>query len=227
MKIVVSTLPVAMAFLFGAPAIANAHVHRSYHDSRHRLDRGSLHDSGGLIHEKTAAGAITVAADAAEKFKGLIDSLKAIGFHGDVHCYASGGHVTHSLHSTGHACDFAQTGKNKTVSIMYHSGALIRSFGLRDGCSFGDCGHVDTGLAAERPRHGTVVARNERRHRERIVSAQLPRHSRITMGHYGRHYSGDDDYGERNGSHGHTRGYARVAVYEGGAGGYGSSTKDY
>jgi hypothetical protein len=28
---------------------------------------------------------------------------------------------------------------------MYHVGDLAAKWGLRDGCSFGDCGHIDDG----------------------------------------------------------------------------------
>jgi hypothetical protein len=155
------------------------------------------------VHEDTAAGNITVAAGAAAKFKKLIAALVAKGFRGDVGCYAGSGHIAHSLHHTGNACDFAQTEKNRTVAIMYHSGALIRSFGLRDGCSFGDCGHVDTGTAfADRGQHSVRhrYARSERRHvrRERVAGAYR-RRERVAGGYAG--------YGH---AFGH-RGYERVS----------------
>ena len=198
MKFVVSALLFALALLFGVPTVGSAHAlyhHGRHHHYRHwhyagrrhyehhvarghaRRARYAARDEhrhvGGLVHEDTAAGNITVAAGAAAKFKDLIAALVAKGFRGDVGCYAASGHIAHSLHHTGNACDFAQTEKNRTVAIMYHSGALIRSFGLRDGCSFGDCGHVDTGTAfADRGRHSVQhrYARSERRHvrRERV-----------------------------------------------------------
>ena len=150
----VSALSLALACLLAATGAVSAHVrhhHAHHYSSRHHYayrnyrhhqhfasradhDRGD-HDRGehGLVHVQTAAGPITVASDVAGKFKGLIATLVAKGFKGGVHCYASGGHVTHSLHYSGHACDFAQGGRNKTVSVMYHAGDLIRSAGLRDG----------------------------------------------------------------------------------------------
>ena len=104
-----------------------------------------------LVTVRTAAGPITIASDVAHKFTALIDDLVAHGFHGRVHCFAAHGHVKHSLHHTGRACDFAQTGWNRTVRPMYSSTALIQAHGLRDGCTFRhprkDCGHVDAGLS--------------------------------------------------------------------------------
>jgi hypothetical protein len=42
---------------------------------------------------------------------------------------------------------------------MYHVGALARKWGLRDGCTFSDCGHVDV------PRDGSVRIATRSRHR--------------------------------------------------------------
>jgi hypothetical protein len=81
----------------------------------------------------------------------------AHGFRGSVICAATG-HMPGSLHHTGHACDFAQTRRNRTVSLMYHAGAMIAAHGLRDGCTFGDCGHVDTGTPIRTARREAVVA---------------------------------------------------------------------
>jgi hypothetical protein len=235
MKLVVSALLFALALLFGVPTVGNAHAlhHRArHHHYRHWHYAGRQHyehhaarghgrraryaardehrHGGGLVHEDTAAGNITVAAGVAAKFKDLIAALVAKGFRGDVGCYAASGHIAHSLHHTGNACDFAQTEKNRTVAIMYHSGALIRSFGLRDGCSFGDCGHVDTGTAfADRGRHSVQhsYARSERRHvrRDRASPARTAAASASpadiagyehAFGHrgYERFSDGDRDY---------------------------------
>lgn len=119
----------------------------------------------GLVTIGTAANPITVASDTADRFKSLIADLVANGFKGEVDCYASSGHVHHSLHYTGHACDFAQTGKGRVepgAGIMYHASDIIAKYGLRDGCSFGDCGHVDTGEAYDRSRLRTVHRSRDR-----------------------------------------------------------------
>jgi hypothetical protein len=59
-----------------------------------------------------------------------------------VGCYSRSGHVRGSNHYIGAACDI-QTSWNKTIPFMYHAGALIKQAGLYDGCSFGDCGHLE------------------------------------------------------------------------------------
>ena len=59
-----------------------------------------------------------------------------------VGCYARGRHVRGSNHYIGAACDI-QTGWNKTIPEMYHAGKWIKQAGLYDGCSFGDCGHIE------------------------------------------------------------------------------------
>lgn len=61
-------------------------------------------------------------------------------------CYARWGHVPMSLHHTGNACDIEQTGWGRTsYRAMYGVSGLAHRWGLRDGCSFGDCGHIDVG----------------------------------------------------------------------------------
>jgi hypothetical protein len=53
-----------------------------------------------------------------------------------------------SLHHSGEACDFAQLRRNVVApgaGVMYHASDIIAAHGLRDGCSFHDCGHVDDG----------------------------------------------------------------------------------
>lgn len=229
---IVSALSLALAFLFGVTGAVSAHVrhhhvrhysfrhHYAYRNYRHHHLISRAEDGRGerergehgLVHVQTAAGPITVAADVAGKFKGLIAALVAKGFKGGVHCYASGGHVTHSLHYSGNACDFAQGGRNKTVSVMYHAGDLIRSAGLRDGCSFHDCGHVDAGL--------TVASRHHER-RYAVYASRRHQHARYRFADYRRHeegggydgmmmYGGDMHGGEF--SRGRGRGRYRVAT---------------
>jgi hypothetical protein len=59
-----------------------------------------------------------------------------------VGCYARGKHKPGSNHYIGAACDI-QWGWNKTIPSMYHAGKWIKEAGLYDGCSFGDCGHIE------------------------------------------------------------------------------------
>lgn len=107
-----------------------------------------------------------MAADAAPRFVSLIADLVAHGFHGYVNCAASG-HMPRSLHHSGRACDFAQLARNHVAAgagIMYHAHDIIARHGLRDGCSFHDCGHVDT---------GTPIPVGYRHHERRYLYAHL------------------------------------------------------
>jgi len=102
----------------------------------------------------------------ASQFIGAIADLVAAGFRGHVNCFARGGHVRHSLHYTGEACDFAQLGRNVVAPgarIMYHAHAILARWGLRDGCSFHDCGHADTGRVFAATTHRRYADRGERR----------------------------------------------------------------
>jgi hypothetical protein len=102
--------------------------------------------SGQYCRVETAAGEITVACWMKDKMAGFIGDVVARGFKGRVHCFSlSHSHVAGSLHFIAEACDFAQRGWGKTVAVMYHVGDLARKWGLRDGCSFRDCGHIDSG----------------------------------------------------------------------------------
>lgn len=103
--------------------------------------------SGGIIGVETAAGVIRVAASLADKFKDLIADFATAGYHpAHVGCFATGGHVTHSRHYHGGACDFDQH-RHGTAAFMRGKVAatIIARYGLRNGCSFADCGHVDDG----------------------------------------------------------------------------------
>jgi hypothetical protein len=108
-----------------------------------------------LVTVTTAAGIdVTVARAFAPKIEGFIADLVARGYRPRrINCYARSGHVRHSLHHSGRACDFDQRGWNKTAHTMYHIGILAAKWGLRDGCTFRhprrDCGHIDVGLPAQ------------------------------------------------------------------------------
>lgn len=153
MKKLIGTLLVWGAFM--SPAYAH---HRPTHH-RHYVSH-PVRTHGDLITVSTAAGmSITVSPSFAPKIEGFIHDLVLEGYHpGQIHCFASGGHVVHSLHYSGNACDFDQSGWGKTARMMYHVQALADKWGLRNGCEFRDCGHIDAGfsgtrLAQYRPRH--------------------------------------------------------------------------
>lgn len=109
-----------------------------------RTSHVAAHSLGGLVAVQAATGAtITVASSIADQMQGFITDVVARGFRGRIHCFATGGHVRRSNHYWGGACDFAQRGWGKTVGVMYHVRDLTEKWGLRDGCTFGDCGHID------------------------------------------------------------------------------------
>jgi hypothetical protein len=187
-------LAFALAFGVVASATVTADAHaRRHHHRYHHFARSSYrshsdhvdyqHVGFSLVTVHSAAGQITVNAAHASQFIGAIADLVAAGFRGPVHCYARGGHVRHSLHYTGEACDFAQLGRNRVASgagIMYHAHAILAHWGLRDGCTFHDCGHADTGrnFAALTRRHYADVPRRryaekgERRRAEKVERRQ-------------------------------------------------------
>jgi hypothetical protein len=187
----------AFALAFGVVAAATVkadahsrrHHHRYHHfaQSSHRSRSANVdyqHVGFSLVTVSSAAGPITVNAAHASQFIGAIADLIAAGFRGPVHCYARGGHVRHSLHYTGEACDFAQLGRNRVASgarIMYHAHSILAHWGLRDGCTFHDCGHADTGrtFAAVTRRQYAVTPRrhyaekNERRPVQTVENTEL------------------------------------------------------
>ena len=122
---------------------------------------------GGLITVQSAAGPITIAASFRDKIVPFIADVVARGFRGGVHCFARGGHVRGSLHYSGNACDFAQTGWGRTRAPMYHVSDLTNKYGLRDGCSFRDCGHIDSG---DHLGGRYYAARSHRHHHRRYAS---------------------------------------------------------
>jgi hypothetical protein len=150
MKFALAIIAALCLFSTAAQASHKHHGHRftSVHHHtfvrHHRGHRSPVAVAGlNLVTVETKAGPITVASDLADKFVGFINSLPYTPRH--VSCFARGGHVAHSRHYAGAACDVDQTGWGRTAGPMHHITALAAQFGLRDGCSFGDCGHVDDG----------------------------------------------------------------------------------
>jgi hypothetical protein len=134
---------------------------QSYATAYERSGAFAGRDRGGVVTVNTAAGIpITVASSAASKFEGFISDLVASGYKPrQIHCLAHGGHVRDSNHYWGGACDIDQSARGRTAGRMYHVVELANKWGLRDGCSFGDCGHVDV------PLNGGVRIANRTRRR--------------------------------------------------------------
>lgn len=136
---------------------------------RHRtvrtLESRRIHgERNGMVTIKVATGGqITVAPSFAPKIAAFIAELCGVRGYcpARINCYDYAGHVPNSQHYRGTGCDFEQTGWNKTDKPMYHLGGLAAKHGLRDGCSFRDCGHIDAGGHNKRKHH------SNRRHRHR------------------------------------------------------------
>lgn len=99
-----------------------------------------------MVTVQTAYGfTITVHPAYASNFLKFYALLKEHGYKVDARinkCFSRSGHISGSNHYIGAACD-NQYGHNRAPAYMYHVGDLIRQAGLYDGCSFGDCGHVE------------------------------------------------------------------------------------
>jgi hypothetical protein len=102
-----------------------------------------------LVTVETAAGPVTVAPEFAGKIVPFIEAVVALTGEKPtrIKCYSrAASHVPGSLHFSGRACDFAQSGWGRTsYKVMYRIAALARAYGLRDGCEFRDWGHIDDG----------------------------------------------------------------------------------
>jgi hypothetical protein len=138
---------VALALLLLAVSPAHARHHHRHH--RHHHARATVSATASLVTVSTAAGIkITVATDLADRFKSLIADFVEHGYRPrHIGCFARSGHVRHSLHYLGRACDFDQVGWGKTARFMYTETAhrIILAHGFRDGRAFRDQGHVDDG----------------------------------------------------------------------------------
>lgn len=157
-----------------SPAPASWFGDAAARDSRAREERDYV--GGGIVTVRTALGIpITVASSAASSFEGFFRDLAAAGYRPrQIHCLAHGGHVANSNHYWGGACDVDQSGRNRTDGFMYHVASIAARWGLRDGCSFGDCGHVDV------PRNVGGLAR---------WNAALRSYARVGRHYRRRHYA--------------------------------------
>jgi hypothetical protein len=142
--------------------------------------REVTHHGGGVVTIQTAANPITVASGIASQMRELIGDLVAHGFRGHVTCLASG-HMPHSLHHSGNACDFAQLSRNRVApgaGVMYHASSIIAAHGLRDGCSFHDCGHVDSGATITARAQFLPEVRHVRHYAQRYLRYRGHRYAR-------------------------------------------------
>lgn len=134
-------------------AEAHRHHHRYHrhvvvraHSFAEGLGHGLAHMLGSITTAQTEAGPIRVAAAYAERFVGFINALVHEGYKPhEIGCYSPTGHMPHSKHHWGGACDIDQRSRNRTAAFMYHITAIAHKFNLTDGCEWRnpDCGHVE------------------------------------------------------------------------------------
>ena len=121
-------------------------------EARHRHHRhaASHRTNLSLTTIKVATGhQITVAAHLAKRFQSLIADLAAAGYRPrTIHCFSLTGHVRHSRHHVGAACDFDGSLSRSPFMRSAIANRIIVKNRFRNGCSFyssgvRDCGHVD------------------------------------------------------------------------------------
>ena len=144
---------------YSAPSYRRAHrSHRAQRSTRTIDANGN--SARGVVTVPTAAGInITVSQLFAPKIVSFIDANVAAGRHfKQIHCLNfARTHVSNSLHFSGDACDFRPS----------PIGRLAGQYGLRDGCSFHDCMHIDNG-----PLLGSSYSARSRRHHHRHYAAR-------------------------------------------------------
>jgi len=160
---------------------ARYHVHRHYAAHGHarhrayvshapaRVNESSTSRRGGYAHVCVSGHCGTVAAYLAERFRGLFADFLALGYNiGSPGCLSSG-HMRHSLHHTGRACDlFDQVARDRTALHQPPPHVQIEvaaRHGLTSGCAWRnrDCGHFDlSGVGAAGRRHYARRGRGRR-----------------------------------------------------------------
>jgi hypothetical protein len=146
------------------PALAkHYHSHKHHHSHKHYIKIAKNISSNVICTTKGACS--RVVSWAKEKFQGLIHDLENSGYNiGHPGCL-SGGHMHHSKHHWGGACDlFDQVARDKTrlhqppphVQI-----AMAHNHGLTSGCEWRhrDCGHFEVSSVSHH-HHNKHYARN-------------------------------------------------------------------
>lgn len=104
---------------------------------------------GGYVRICVSGHCGTVAAALAENFRGLFQDFVAMGYNIGAPGCLSAGHMAHSLHHSGSACDlFDQVARNVTALHQPPPSVQIEvaaRHGLTSGCAWRspDCGHFD------------------------------------------------------------------------------------
>lgn len=157
---------ITLALLLGGTTGAAAHARHPYHHRHHHRSHTVVARSrpaghaGNIRSVDTKAGPIRVASAYASRFVGFINALVDAGYKPhEIGCYARGGHMPHSKHYRGMACDIDQDKRNVTAKFMYHVTELAHQYKLTDGCEWRDkdCGHIEVPGDARVARHTRLV----------------------------------------------------------------------
>jgi len=147
----------ALVLLFSTSVEARHH-HYHHHVRHHRHVHYFTPPGLDLVTVQTSANKqIVVARHLATRFQSLISDLTAAGYHPhSIHCFSLTGHVRHSLHHIGAACDFDGSLSRSPFMRSAQANRIIVKNRFRDGCTFynsgaRDCGHVDEGFNYHRP----------------------------------------------------------------------------
>ncbi len=149
-----------LVICFSTSVEAHHHGHRHHVAHRHHVTHWhSRSVPVDLVTVQTAANKqIVVARSLATRFQKLIADLVDAGYHPrSIHCYSLTGHVRHSLHHIGAACDFDGSLSRSAFMRSPMANRIIVRNRFRNGCTFyssgvRDCGHVDAGLNWHKPR---------------------------------------------------------------------------
>jgi len=147
----------ALVLLFSTSV--EARHHHYHHHVRHHCHVHYFTPPGlDLVTVQTSANKqIVVARHLATRFQSLISDLTAAGYHPhSIHCFSLTGHVRHSLHHIGAACDFDGSLSRSPFMRSAQANRIIVKNRFRNGCTFyssgvRDCGHVDEGFNYHRP----------------------------------------------------------------------------
>ena len=147
----------ALVLLFSTSVEARHH-HYHHHVRHHRHVHYFTPPGLDLVTVQTSANKqIVVARHLATRFQSLISDLTAAGYHPhSIHCFSLTGHVRHSLHHIGAACDFDGSLSRSAFMRSSIANRIIVKNRFRNGCTFyssrvRDCGHVDIGFNYHRP----------------------------------------------------------------------------
>lgn len=146
--VVAMALVAMVASCSASPAFAR---HRHYHHARHNHVFVRHVEGGRICSERNCA---TVVAWATGRFQGLVNAFRSMGYAvGPIGCL-SAGHMQHSKHHWGGACDFfGQYARNRTrhAPPPHVQIETARAHGLVSGCVWRnpDCGHFE--VAARSP----------------------------------------------------------------------------